>query len=348
MAAKPSEHAKALSEMGASKGGKARARKLSAGERREIAQHAAEARWGEIPRAPYTGDMMVAGYKISCAVLENGTRLLTQETFLKAIGRAGKAKAGTGSEKLIAENRGLPPFLVAENLSPFITDEIRELASPIVFRNSKGRKGYGYNARLLPMVCEVYLKARDNKMTLPNQAHIVEACDLLMRGLAHVGIVALVDEATGYQLYRERDELNRILEAYINEELRPWIKTFPNEFFKQIYRIHGWEFNMASNQRTPYVGRLINEWIYKELPPQILPELQELNPVTEKGYRKHKHHQFLTVDTGITHLDKQIDTVTTLMRVSQDVEEFQRLFARAFNKPEQAQMEFMSNDNQTE
>lgn len=151
---------------------------------------------------------------------------------------------------------------------------------------------------------------------------------------AHVGIIALVDEATGYQEHRQRDELNRILEAYINEELRPWIRTFPNEFFKQVYRIHGWEYKQTSTQRPPLVGRLINEWIYKELPPNVLPELQELNPITEKGYRKHKHHQYLTADTGIEHLDKQIDTVTTLLRVSQDREEFDRLFARAFGKPE--------------
>lgn len=333
-----SNHAKALAKVGASKGGRARAERLTDEERQEIARHAAQARWGnEIPRADYTGDLIIADRRISCAVLENGKRLLTQQSFLKAVGRAANAKGGQGSERLTGEDKiinGLPPFLAAQNLIPFISDELREATSPIVFRNSKGRKAYGYDAKLLPMVCEVYLKARDNNVIYLSQKHIVETCDLLMRGLAHVGIIALVDEATGYQEHRQRDELNRILEAYINEELRPWIRTFPNEFFKQVYRIHGWEYKQTSTQRPPLVGRLINEWIYKELPPNVLPKLQELNPITEKGYRKHKHHQYLTADTGIEHLDKQIDTVTTLLRVSQDREEFDRLFARAFGKPE--------------
>src|SRR5262249_24889936 len=143
----------------------------------------------------------------------------------------------------------------------------------------------------------------------------------------------------GYQKYRERDELNRILEKYIVEELRPWIKTFPEEFFKQVYRIHDWEYNSATSQRTPRVGKLINEWIYKQLPPGVLTKVQELNPVTEKGRRKHKHHQFLTADTGVEHLDKQIDTVTMLMRISESKEEFERLFARAFNLPQKPTQE---------
>lgn len=331
-----SEHARALGSVGAAKGGKARAEKLSAEERRAIAQQAAETRWGgEVPRAPYTGELVVAGRHISCAVLDTGKRLLTQESFLRAVGRAGKAKAGTGSEQMAASGDnlpGLPPFLAAGNLSPFISDELREAVLPVVFRNSKGRKGYGYDAKLLPMVCEVYLKARDHRVDLPSQKHIVEACDLLMRGLAHVGIIALVDEATGYQQYRERDELNRILEKYIIEELRPWIKTFPEEFFKQVYRIHSWEYNASTSQRTPLVGKIINDWIYKQLPPGVLPKLQELNPITD-GRRKRKHHQFLTADTGVEHLDKQIDTVTMLMRVSEDKDEFERLFAKAFNLP---------------
>lgn len=338
-----SEHAKALSSVGAAKGGKARAEKLSAEERQEIARRAAEARWGvEVLRAPYTGELIIAGRHISCAVLENGKRLLTQESFLRAVGRAAKAKAGTGSERLAGAEaivNGLPPFLAAENLSPFISEELREATTPIVFRNSKGKKAYGYDARLLPMICEVYLKARDARVDLPSQRHIVEACDLLMRGLAQVGIIALVDEATGYQKYRERDELNRILEKYIVEELRPWIKTFPEEFFKQVYRIHGWEHNSSTSQRTPQVGKLINEWIYKQLPPGVLPKLQELNPVTETGRRRHRHHQFLTADTGVEHLDKQIDTVTMLMRISESKEEFERLFARAFNLPQRPTQE---------
>jgi len=56
------------------------------------------------------------------------------------------------------------------------------------------------------------------------------ACDVLMRGLAHVGIVALVDEATGYQYDRASKLLKRFLSSSFSKELLRWAKTFPMSF----------------------------------------------------------------------------------------------------------------------
>lgn len=324
----------------ASKGGKARAESLEPEERREIARRAAAVRWTkDLPRAPFTGAIRIADKVIHCAVLETGKRLLTQESFLTSIGRAAKAKGRTGS--FVVD--GLPPFIAAENLKPFISEELMQSTTPIFCRNEKGIRLAGYDAMLLPMVCEVYLKLRDyykSKGQEPpkTQRHIVEACDLLMRGLARVGIIALVDEATGYQEQRARDELSKILEAYIVEELRPWIKTFPDEFFKQIYRLHGWPYRVGSAKRPSYVGQIINKYIYEQLPPPVLPELRKLNPVTDRGYRRHKHFQYLTADTGNVHLDRQITAVTTILKVSDDRKDFEENFKKAFGKPYQQRL----------
>jgi len=313
------------------KGGLARASRLSPEERTEIATKAAEARWGvALPQATHSGELVIGGRRIACAVLQNSKRVLTQETFLTAIGRAAKAKAGTGSLKLVD---GLPPFLVAENLNPFITDELRQSTTPIVFRTVKGGRAFGYDAMLLPMVCEVYVNARDEGKLLKGQEHIAAACYVLMKGLARVGIIALVDEATGYQEQRAKDELARILEAYVQEEYRPWTRMFPEEFFRQIYRIHGWPYKPGNAKRTPFCGHLINKYVYGELPPGVLDQLRKLNPTTNRGYRRHKHFQFLTADTGNEHLERQIMTVITLMRISENKDELERYFARAFGKP---------------
>jgi hypothetical protein len=219
---------------------------------------------------------------------------------------------------------GLPPFLVAENLKPFISDELKQSTTPIVFRNLKSGRAFGYDAMLLPMVCEVYLNARDEKKLLKGQEHIAEACYVLMKGLARVGIIALVDEATGYQEQRAKDELARILQLYVQEEYRPWTATFPEEFFRQIYRIHGWPFRPGNARRTQFIGHLINRYVYGELPPGVLAELRRLNPVTDRGYRRRKHFQ---------HLDRQIMTVITLMRISDSKDDFEGHFAKAFGKP---------------
>ncbi|TAL13956.1 hypothetical protein EPN95_04685 [Patescibacteria group bacterium] len=239
----------------------------------------------------------------------------------------GDMSAGRGS---VVEK--VAPFLALDNLKPFITKELESSTYPVLFKPVKGSRAWGYKAELLPQVCEIYLKARDAGTLLESQKKFAKACDLLMRGLAHIGIIALVDEATGYQYDRARDELNKILQAYISKELLPWTKRFPDEFFMNIYRIRGWEFKPGNHKRPRLIGKLINKLIYEPLPPGVLNELRKRNPPTEKGYRKYRHHQFLTRETGHPHLDKQIVEVITLMRVSDDRIVFERLFQKAFPK----------------
>lgn len=314
-----------------SRGGLARAKKLSHEERKAIAREAAIKRWSSnIPRATHMGIIQIGDQKIACAVLDNTTRVLTQETFMASIGRGRKARGGTGSSFALVD--GLPPFLSANNLNPFISDELRQSTTPIPFRTQEGNRAYGFKAELLPMVCEVYLKARQTGTLMPNQKHIAVACEILVRSLAKLGIIALVDEATGYQEDRAKNELQKLLEVYIAEELRPWVKTFPNEFFKQIYKIHNWQYRSDTVKKPQYVGKFINQYIYDQLPPGVLDELRKRNPVTEKGYRRYRHFQFLTVDTGDPHLDKQITKVITLMQVSDSKEAFEDNFDKVFAK----------------
>jgi len=53
-------------------------------------------------------------------------------------------------------------------------------------------------------LCETVLQARKDGKLQSQQMHIAEQCEILVRGFARVGIIALVDEATGYQDYRSR------------------------------------------------------------------------------------------------------------------------------------------------
>lgn len=323
--------ARELSRRGASRGGRARAERLSPEERREIAQNAAAVRWGvEAVPAPNVGELVIGDRQIKCAVTEDGTRLINQETFLVALGRAPKAKGGTGVRSNL-----VPAFLSAANLQPYISPELRKLAEPILYAPRGGGRAYGYNAKLLPEVCYVYIDAHADKRLLKSQTPALVAAQILVRGLTTVGITALVDEATGYQETRARNELQRILEAYVHAELRPWIKTFPDEFFKEIYRLQEWDYKPGTSKRTPYVGKLVNKYVYDQLPPGVHDELRRLNPRNERGYRPHKFHQFLTADTGNVHLDRQISTVTTLMRIANSKREFEDLFERAFPPPQE-------------
>lgn len=316
--------------LAASKGGQARANRLTPSKRSEIARDAALARWGsDAVTAINDGSLVIGNQEIRCAVLSDGKRVLAQQTVLQTLGRARSAKGKTGSEA-----GGPPPFLAAANLQEFISDELQEIFDPIPYRPLTGGRAYGYRAEILPLVCDVYLEARKADKLLRSQEPVAEICEILVRSLAKVGIIALVDEATGYQEVRARDELQRILEFYVQAELRTWTKMFPDEFFEQVYRLQGWDYKPGTAKRTQYVGKLINKYVYDQLPPGVLDELRQLNPVTEKGWRKNKHHQYLTTDTGNKHLDRQISTVTTLMRISDSKEHFEEMFERAFPPPQ--------------
>lgn len=318
-------------------GGNARAEKMTREQRREVARNAAQERWGyAMPKATHEGPLVLGNRTILSAVLETRKRVLTQEAFLDAVGRAKKAKGGTGSSLMVD---GLPPFLAAENLKPFISDELRGATTPIVFRSLTGQKAFGYDAMLLPMVCEVYLKARRDGKLHSTQKDIAKACEVLMGGLARVGIIALVDEATGFQADRERDELVQILAAYIDPVLRPYAPRFPAGFFQEIYRLNRWAFNPNSTKRNQQVGIWINKYIYQELPPGVLDELRNnKNPRLESGFRRHKHFQFLTDNIGNPHLDRLVASVTMVMRVSDSKSDFQDKFQRAFHPERGTQM----------
>jgi hypothetical protein len=151
-----------------------------------------------------------------------------------------------------------------------------------------------------------------------------------MRALAHVGIVALVDEATGYQAERDRDELHKILSAYLSNERLKWAKRFPDEFYKQIYRLKKWKWPNRG-KRTPLVGKITNTIVYDKLPPGVIEELQTRNPTKEgTGRRKWKHHQFLSEDIGQPDLRDHLMQLIALMRISPDWRTFESHLKLAF------------------
>lgn len=322
-----SKSARAMASRGASRGGRARAEALTAADRSAIARHASEARWGRsVLTATHVGGVLIADKLVTCAVLEDGTRVINQTTLLKALGRSTRPRT---------DKDGVVMF--AGNLRPFVSRRLaREIANPFFYSlPSTGGRTLGWKAEILPEICEVYVDASKEGVILKTQRGALEAAEILYAGLARVGITALIDEATGYQEIRAREELQQILEAYVQAELRPWIRTFPNEFFEQIYRLQGWAYRPGSSKRTPYVGHLVNKYVYEQLPPGVLDELRTRNPRTPGGYRAHKRFQFLTTDTGDPHLDRQISTVTTLMRIADDKVQFEDLFSRAFPPAQQ-------------
>jgi hypothetical protein len=323
-----------------SKGGTARAKATTQEQRSEIAKAGGLARWAKVNSIPSAefgsadNPLRVGDIELDCFVLNNAQRVISQRGLFRGLNFA----RGGPREDMRADEGGaeLPRFATQGWLLSFLSNDLlMALRNPILFSAPGIPRVYGYPATILPDLCDAILAARAAGKTTARQDVIVQRAELLVRAFARVGIIALVDEATGYQQFRARDELQKILAAYISPELMPYTSRFPQNFYSELHRVRGWNYAPGSNKRNHYIGRLTNELIYKQLPPGILEELRAKNPTRLDTKRlKHKHYQFLTEDVGDPHLGKQIDAVTTLLSVSDNWAEFVRLFSKKFKPRE--------------
>ena len=299
------------------KGGKARAEKLTKERRSEIARNAALARHGgdSIPIASHgdddhplripNGDGVI---EIPCYVLDDGRRVLVQSGMFKGLDMS----QGTASKQ--GQGDRLGRFIATKGINPFVSKELAEvITNPIRFSARGGGIAYGYEATVLADLCDAVLEARKTVKLNYQQEHIARRCEILVRGFARVGIIALVDEATGYQRDRARDELATILEAFVAKELQKWVKTFDLEFYEMICELKGLPLERAK-KRPKYFGKLTNSLVYCRLAPGVLTELKKMSPADERGNRKTKLFQGLTPDIGHPRLREHLAGVTAAMK----------------------------------
>lgn len=227
----------------------------------------------------------------------------------------------------------MPFYISAKGLNSFISNDLLALVTkPRPYRHSKGGGvALGVEATALTKICDVWLKAREAKALTKPQLVIAQKAEILVRGLADVGIVALVDEATGYQEVRDRFALQAFLERFIRKELAAWVQRFPDEFFVELYRLRKWKPS-SSSRRPGVVGRYIRDLVYERLGPGVIEELERKNPSNGKGQRKRRHHQWLTEDVGHPALAQHMYATIGFMRAEDDWQVFKHRFDRAYPK----------------
>lgn len=310
-------------------GGLARAESLPAERRSEIAKRAADSRWkpAKVLRATHGSadhPLRIGDVEIPCFVLEDGTRVLSQGGFSGAVGMA------RGGSMIAGMNR-LELFVSRKSVNPFIpSDLVERFANPIPFITPEGMRAHGFEATLLADLCEAVLKAREARVLQKQQLGIAAKCEVLVRGFARVGIVALVDEATGYQKDRARDALATILEAFVAKELQPWIKTFSTDYYEQIFRLRGLVFPKDSVKRPQYFGGITNNVVYRRLAPGVLEELKKVSTRDSQGRRRNKFHQWLTPEQGYPKLREHLGAVVAVMKLSNGWQDFMQKLDRLY------------------
>lgn len=289
-------------------------------------------------QAKYEGILNLGNTQLEVAVLANGQRIIKQAAVFKALDRPAR-----GNSRVI----GIPTFMDAKNLQRYVNEEVRIVIKKVEYLDIKGVHQQGFDCLILPTVCDIYLKAREDNVLLPTQIDTAQKAEVLMRSLAKVGIVALVDEATGYQYDREHDELQKILKAYISEELLPWQKRFPDIFYKELFRLNGWNYTVNGIKKRPgIIGKWTNIIIYEELPKGVLDELKNKTPKNASGHRTERYHQYLTEDIGEPNLEKQINKAITLFQVSDNMKQFWQNFKKMKDRQNgQLELPFDFDDN---
>lgn len=311
---------------GKAAGGIARAAKLSPAERKQIGVNAAAKKkeLALLPAATHdSGDhpLKIGDVELACYVLEDGTRVLSQRALQSGIGMS----TGGGS----AGEQRLPAFAasISEKSKEIIelhassTALSERLRNPIKFRTPGiGGTAYGYEATVLADLCDVILAARAANKLQKQQEHIAAQAEILVRGFARVGIIALIDEATGYQRDRAKDALAKILEAFVAKEIQPYVRAFPADYYEQMFRLRGLEYPPDNPKFRPqYFGTLTNDIVYERLAPGLL---EELKKQAAKDEKKAHLHRRLTQEVGHPKLREHLASVVTAMKLSTDYPDF--------------------------
>ncbi|WP_186039117.1 P63C domain-containing protein [Burkholderia gladioli] len=295
---------------GRAKGGLARKANTSPERLSEIGKLGAEVR--RLPKATHDSadhPLQIGDIDLACSVLEDGTRVLSQAGLQQGIGMS--KSGGRGGEHRIAV---LVDSLAKKGIE--INDLSSRIRKPIRFIPVGGGISHGFEATVLADLCDVVLAARNKGYLQPQQLHIADQCEVLVRGFARVGIIALVDEATGYQEIRPQDALQAYLEKIISKELAAWVKKFPDEFYENIYKLKGWPWPGMSKNRYSVVGLYTRDLVFERIAPGLLPELERRLPKDEKGNRAAKFHQHLTDDIGNPMLSQHLHSLIMLQRVA--------------------------------
>jgi P63C domain len=329
---------------GRARGGRARADKLTPTQRSLIASEAAKQRWSnqtaptpDMPRVleGYSDILNLAGTKLPCAVVKgpNGIqRVLSENGITQAI--LGTRSGASKRLKKAALDDGalLPLFVAPSQLNEFITNDFLEGPLKPIDYVDGDRVIRGYDASILVTVCSIWLKARLKGKLQKQQLAKAQQAEMLTLALAETGIIALIDEATGYQDDRARDALAKIFTTFLAKERQKWTPTFPLDFYKEIYRLRGWKFEPWNTKRPSVVAAWTDDFVYDRLAPGITEELRTKNPVADAGRRSHKHHQWFNPERGHPRLKEHISGVIALLRAAENWGHFKKGLDRAYPK----------------
>ena len=274
----------------------------------------------ESPFAKYAGRLELGDEEseIDCYVLDK----IGSEDNVRIISLRGAVKGIAG-----VEHGRLSNYTNIQALAPYLDSSL--LDETIEF-NIPGNPmpANGISAETFLKICRAYVRALyDGKLTTDRQRDIAIKCSVLISACANTGLIALIDEATGYQYEREEDALQVKIKAYIADELREWEKTFPDELWEEFGRLTNWGGSLRL--RPKWWGKLVMELIYDALDSDVANYLKEHKPPPRHG---HNYHQWFTKDYGLRQLIPHIYKVIGIAKTCTNIQELREKVAELYGK----------------
>jgi hypothetical protein len=333
-----SEAAKALSLLGASKGGEARAKSLSSEERSRIAREAVEKRWANAgklrPESERLGLRFTHkgsfekefGIDVECYVLndENKTAVISQRGMGEALGFS-KQSGGR-----------FPRFISGKAIADYLGPELKQkLENPLVFQPSPAvpnsqmmDKIHGFAATLLIDVCRAIIKAEADGKLKQNQANIAKQAHIIVNASAKAGIQGLVYALSGYDA--TRDEVVAAFKRFVQEEAREYEKEFPDALYEEWYRLYNIP-KPIRNKPWKFMHLTVDQ-VYKPLAKssgKVLKLARESR--SQSGDPHTRLHQFLT-EIGVKALRTQLGQLLGIARIARSEDEYEEYFHRLFGE----------------
>lgn len=280
-----------------------------------------------IPKATHQGQMAVGELVLDCYVLEDGRRVFHKRGMAKALGM----KSGGGNVFLRAMKRKSLGYHLGAGL-------LEKIENPINFKPLTQDLAHGYDADVLADIAKSIVDAWSAGSLTKTQEPLAIQARIIQNAFAKIGVVALIDEATGYQQVRDPSALRLLVQQYIEEEKREWEKQFPDSYYDELNRVFGskrYTQNRAGaviQNRPQHFANFTRSYVYHPLENgKVLEELDRINPkIDKKGTRRSRFHQHLTLGYGIEKLKRQVQEIMTLITVSDNISQFKKLYQKRF------------------
>lgn len=267
------------------------------------------------PRAINWGELVLGGDAASCYVLDDGRRVISR----------------TGATDVLTDGKGggnLESYIEAAQLSAYLPRDLEDQWIDFEIPEVTNKRVRGMTAETFLDLCTAYVRARDDGAALtPRQNQIAIKANMVLAAVAKVGLIALIDEVTGYQYERAQDALQMKLRLYLEEEMRQWEKTFPDELWVQFARLTGKPGPIT--QRPKYWGKLVMELVYGYLDPDVADWLKKNAPEPKKG---RNYHQWLTAQYGLNKLMQHLWKLIGMAQACGSMSELRHRMAETYGR----------------